>query len=62
MVAQNTVKINGVWYKAGDTIPDGDKNVEKAVSAPVVEPPKPIAEEKQEEEKKPAKRQYSRRK
>jgi len=60
MVAQNTVKINGVWYKAGDTIPDNDKKVEKAVSAPVVEPPKPVIEETPEE-KKPAKRQYSRR-
>lgn len=61
MVAENTVKINGVFYKAGDTLPDVTEiKKEKAVTTPV-EPPKPI-EEEAKEEKKPVKRQYTRRK
>ena len=58
MKAEYTVKIGGVFYEAGEEIPD--TNEVKAVSTPKeVEPP--ISESKPEQER-PAKRQYTRRK
>lgn len=55
MKAAYTVKIDGKWYKAGDTIPDIEK---KAVSSTEI-PPVPFEDKKDSTPKQ--KRQYTRR-